>query len=77
MERKKKCVPDSVLGDTYDGNIWDDFSSESKAIFFLTPHNYILALNVGWFQPFTHSVYSVGAIYMTILNLPRHERHKE
>lgn len=35
-----------------------------------------LSLNVDWFQPFTHTVYSVGVIYLTILNLPRTLRYK-
>ena len=29
-----------------------------------------------WFQPFTHVKYSVGVIYLVILNLPREERYK-
>ena len=34
-------------------------------------------MNVDWFQPFKHTSYSVGAIYVVILNLPRAERFKE
>ena len=70
---RRTCVPESVLGDIYDGNIWKEFSSHFLAL----PHNYLLTLNVDWFQPFTHSVYSIGAIYLTIQNLPRQERYKE
>lgn len=33
-------------------------------------------MDVDWFQPFVHTVYSTGAIYLTIQNLPRHERYK-
>lgn len=33
-------------------------------------------LNVDWFQSFKYTNYSVGAIYLTILNLPRQERFK-
>lgn len=33
-------------------------------------------LNVDWFQPFKHTNYSVGAIYLSVLNLPREERFK-
>lgn len=33
-------------------------------------------MNIDWFQPFTHSIYSTGAIYLTIQNLPRNERYK-
>ena len=30
-----------------------------------------MTLNVDWFEPFEHGVYSVGAIYLTVQNLPR------
>lgn len=33
-------------------------------------------LNVDWFQLFKHSLYSVGALYMVLMNLPRSERFK-
>lgn len=33
-------------------------------------------MNVDWFEPFERGVYSVGAIYLTIQNLPRNERYK-
>lgn len=33
-------------------------------------------INVDWFQPYKHINYSVGAIYIVILNLPRHLRYK-
>ena len=34
------------------------------------------ALNIDWLQPYTHANSSVGVIYMTVLNLPRHLRYK-
>ena len=33
-------------------------------------------LNVDWIQPFEHTTYSVGVIYLVLMNLPRHERFK-
>ena len=33
-------------------------------------------MNIDWFQPFKHTNYSVGAIYMVIMNFPRAERFK-
>ena len=33
-------------------------------------------LNCDWFQPFDHSCYSVGVLYLVILNLPRSIRFK-
>ena len=37
----------------------------------LAPYTFGLTLNLDWFQPFKHSTYSIGAIYLTIMNLPR------
>ncbi len=33
-------------------------------------------MNVDWFQPYERGVYSVGAIYLTLQNLPRDQRYK-
>ena len=33
-------------------------------------------INVDWFQPHKHLSYSVGAIYLSVLNLPRVLRYK-
>ena len=33
-------------------------------------------LNVDFFQPYKHIQYSLGAIYLTVLNIPRDMRHK-
>ena len=35
-----------------------------------------LIMNVDWFQPYKHTRHSVGAIYLSINNLPRHLRYK-
>ena len=44
---------------------------------FLTfPHCFLLTLNVDWFEPLERGVYGVGAIYLTIQNLPRTIRYK-
>ena len=37
----------------------------------------MLTINVDWFQPFVHTEYSLGAIYLPIQNLPRELRYKE
>ena len=34
-------------------------------------------MNVDWFQPFTHTEYSLGAIYMTVQYLPRNLRYRQ
>lgn len=60
------------LGDIYDGQIWHNFHS-----FLSTKHSWCVALNVDWFQPFSHICDSVGALYLVILNLPRQLRYKK
>ena len=45
---------------------------------FLEKKNNIgLMLNVDWVKPFVRGTYKVGAIYLSILNLPRSERMKD
>ena len=63
--------PADTFSDVYDGNIWKEFSD-----FVSVPFSLLLCLNVDWFQPFKHLTYSVGAVYLSILNLPRHKRNK-
>ena len=36
--------------------------------------NYAFQMNLDWFNPFIHTQHSEGAIYLNILNFPRHER---
>lgn len=74
---RARSVPASYLGDIYDGRVWTEFNSPSFYNFLAVPFSYLLTLNVDWFQPFSHTEYSVGAIYLTIQNLPRSERFKE
>lgn len=74
---RSHSVPASHLGDIYDGRIWHEFNSPSFFNFLTAPLSYLVTLNVDWFQPFTHTEYSVGVIYLTIQNLPRNERFKE
>lgn len=73
-EWKKRYVANDFYFDVYDGNIWKEFESNG---FFSSNHSYGLILNIDWFQPFDHSLYSIGVIYLALLNLPRHIRYKE
>ena len=44
--------------------------------FLSQPHNLALMLNCDWFQPYKHTQYSVGVLYLTILNLLHSIRFK-
>ena len=59
------------MTDVYDGKLWKDWKP-----YLDIPGNLLLMLNVDWFKPFKHSPYSVGVIYLVILNLPRMMRFK-
>lgn len=72
--RKRVCTPNS-LADIYDGRVWTNLVSTCGTPFFSLPYNFGLILNIDWFQPFKYSTYSIGAIYIAIANLPRHERY--
>lgn len=73
---RQESIPSSFLGDIYDGRVWKAFCSDKYGNFLRSPHSLLLALNVDWFEPFERGVYAVGAIYLTILNLPRNIRYK-
>lgn len=62
--------------DVYDGTLWKDFLCVENIPFLSQCNNYALLMNVDWIQPFEHIVYSVGLIYLVILNLPRSVRFK-
>jgi hypothetical protein len=62
--------------DIYDGAIWKEFMVVNGRPFLDIPNNLGLILNVDWFRPYEHTQYSIGVIYLAILNLPRAERYK-
>lgn len=62
--------------EVYDGQVWKNFQHVDGTPYLSGPFTYALMLNVDWFQPFTHSIWSVGVIYLTVMNLPRQKRYK-
>ena len=68
---RSRQIDEGVLSDVYDGKVWSDFQSYGGQPFLSEPGNFALMLNMDFFQPYKHVQYSVGAIYMTILNPPR------
>ena len=68
---KKRPDSNGSLKDIYDGAIWKEFQS-----ILLTSFTVGLMLNIDWFQPYSHTISSVGVIYLSIMNLPRHIRSK-
>ena len=72
---RKFVTTDGSLRDVMDGRLWNEFRCLSNRPFLYAPNNIRLALNIDWFNPFEHTQYSIGAIYLTILNLPREKRY--
>ena len=62
------------LLDVYDGRIWKEFIQEKA--FLSSRNNIAFMLNIDWFQLFKHRIYSVGVIYLAIMNLPCNIRFK-
>ena len=62
------------LNDIYDGKVWKHFLNYESKPFLFEAGNLGL-LNFDFFQPY-HISYSLGALYLSVLNLPRKIRYK-
>lgn len=67
----------SIYEDVYDGKIWREFQTYHGEPFLENSFTYGLMLNIDWFKPCKHTEYSIGAIYLTVMNLPRNVRIKQ
>ena len=73
--RNRPIVHDTFQ-DIYDGWIWKEFMHVEGRPFLAGPYFLALAMNIDWFQPFKWREYSVGVMYLTVMNLPYHIRFK-
>jgi len=73
QEWRNRKAEEGLYRDVYDGKVWKE--QEAEGYFDSAPFSLGLMLNIDWFKPFKHRKYSVGAIYLTVLNLPRKERY--
>ena len=64
-EWQARSVPCESLMDVYDGKVWSEFQSEDHQKFLLDSNSLAFMLNIDFFQPFKHTTYSVGAIYIS------------
>ena len=67
----------STYKDVYDGNLWCEFQTYKGDSFLSDSFTYGLMLNIDWFKPCKHTEYSIGAIYLTVMNLPRAVRFRQ
>ena len=73
--RLRRRLP-GTYSDVYDGDMWNRVIDSNGRPFVNVSRSLLLTLNIDWFGPFVNSTYSIGAIYLTINNLPRAERFK-
>jgi hypothetical protein len=68
----------NIYLDIYDGKVWKIFPFDGNTFFIsnITASHLGLLFNLNWFQPFTYTQHSTGAIYTSICNLPKSERNK-
>lgn len=75
-ESTRRAFAATGFSDVYGGTLWKDFLTVDQSAFLSECNNYGLLLNVDWLQPYKHVQYSVGVIYLVILNLPHSIRFK-
>ena len=71
---KDRIIPAGVMADIYDGSVWKSFVNINGRNFLSRRYTFGLLINVDWFQPYAHVQYSVGAIYIAILNFVIQEK---
>lgn len=76
-EWRSRNVEENTYSDVYDGTIWKKITSYSGKPFLSERHNLAFTMNMDIFQPYKHVNYSVGAIYLTVMNLPRAVHYKQ
>lgn len=74
--RSKNVDTNSIMKDIFDGAIWYEFKRVREDAFLASPYALAFILNIDWFQPYSHTIYSVGAVYLTVMNLSRSVRYK-
>ncbi|CAH1275789.1 Hypp9371 [Branchiostoma lanceolatum] len=75
--REREVSQAGLYGDIFEGKVWKDFQKWNGEDFLSVENNFGLMINMDFFQPFKRrNDYSVGVIYMTVMNLPRSERFK-
>lgn len=61
----------STFSDIYSGRICKEFMYYQGKEFLSSRNNLAVMMNIDWYQPYKHRTYSVGVIYLVLMNLPR------
>jgi hypothetical protein len=62
--------------DFYDFGVWRSFHAPGGRIDWTRRGNALLLANMDWYQPFKHTVASLGLVWMANLCIPRAQRYK-
>ena len=77
-EWRTSIVDPNLYTDVYSGKVWKEFLCYNGQQFLSQPYNFALMMNMDFFQSsYKHVNYSIGAVYLSILNLPRTLRYKQ
>lgn len=74
----ERQIEKDVLGNVYDGKIWQEFLDKQEQLFFVENKSDVrikLALNIDWYTPYSYVKRSCAPIYITILNFLRHIKY--
>lgn len=73
---RQRNIPSDIFADIYEGQVWQNLLVIDGESFLANDEdiNLCLMLNIDWFNPFDELPYSVGAMYLTVQNLPWSER---
>ena len=55
---------------------WLELRGFLNETFFANPYNYLLMLNCDWIQPYRHTQFSIGIMYVVFENFHRPARFK-
>ena len=75
LDPSRSSQQNKTYRDIYDGEMWKHFQTSRTDGFLDEPYSLAFSLNIDWFQPWIRGTYSAGAVYLTLLNLPRDERY--
>ena len=73
---KARTSTENVFSDVYDGKIWKEFLFVDNLPFLSGENTFGLMMNVDWYQPYKYSPYSIGVMYLVVMNLPRSEQYR-
>ena len=69
-------ISQEKMSDVYQGQVWSEFQEYNNEPLLAYPYSLGLMMNFDFFQPYKHVAYSVGVLYLVIMNLPRNVRFK-